>query len=34
MCASTESQQISMIAEYTLFNRDKYPSRWRGGDPA
>jgi len=24
MCASTESQQISMIAEYTLFNREKY----------
>src|SRR5258705_4709538 len=26
MCASTESQQISMIAEYTLFNREKYPN--------
>lgn len=26
MCASTESQQISMIAEYTLFTRDKYPN--------
>jgi altronate hydrolase len=26
MCASTESQQISMIAEYTLFTREKYPN--------
>jgi altronate hydrolase len=26
MCASTESQQISMIAEYTLFNRERYPN--------
>lgn len=26
MCASTESQQISMIAEYTLYNREKYPN--------
>ena len=26
MCASTESQQISMIAEYTLFNRQEYPN--------
>jgi altronate hydrolase len=26
MCASTESQQISTIAEYTLYNREKYPN--------
>jgi arabinonate dehydratase len=26
MCSSHESQQISMIAEYTLYNRDKYPN--------
>jgi altronate hydrolase len=26
MCASTESQQISTIAEYTMFNREKYPN--------
>src|SRR6185369_17185097 len=26
MCASTESQRISTIAEYTLFNREKYPN--------
>ena len=26
MCASTESQQISTIAEYTLFNRQRYPN--------
>lgn len=26
MCASTESRQISMIAEYTLYNREKYPN--------
>ena len=26
MCASTESQQISMIAEYTLYNREKFPN--------
>jgi altronate hydrolase len=26
MCASTESQQISMIAEYTLYTREKYPN--------
>ena len=26
MCASTESQQISTIAEYTLFNRERYPN--------
>jgi len=26
MCASMESQQISMIAEYTLYNREKYPN--------
>jgi altronate hydrolase len=26
MCASTESQQISTIAEYTLFNRTDYPN--------
>jgi len=26
MCASTESQQISMIAEYTLYNRQRFPN--------
>jgi altronate hydrolase len=26
MCASHEVQQISMIAEFTLYNRDKYPN--------
>ncbi len=26
MCASTESQQISSIAEYTLFNREDFPN--------
>ncbi|HKY43121.1 MAG TPA: UxaA family hydrolase [Pyrinomonadaceae bacterium] len=26
MCASHEAQQISMIAEFTLYNRDKYPN--------
>jgi altronate hydrolase len=26
MCASTESQQISTIAEYTLFNREDFPN--------
>jgi len=26
MCASTESQQISTIAEYTMFTREKYPN--------
>jgi altronate hydrolase len=26
MCASTESQQISTIAEYSLYNREKYPN--------
>lgn len=26
MCASHEAQQISIIAEYTLFNREKYPN--------
>ena len=26
MCASTESQQISTIAEYTLYNRQRYPN--------
>ncbi|HKO97270.1 MAG TPA: altronate dehydratase family protein [Pyrinomonadaceae bacterium] len=26
MCASHEAQQISMIAEYTLYNREKYPN--------
>jgi len=26
MCASTESQQISTIAEYTLFNRQRFPN--------
>jgi altronate hydrolase len=26
MCASTESQQISMISEYTLYSREKYPN--------
>src|SRR5215831_12171515 len=26
MCASHEVQQISTIAEYTLYNRDKYPN--------
>ncbi|HYJ86299.1 MAG TPA: altronate dehydratase family protein [Pyrinomonadaceae bacterium] len=26
MCASHEAQQISMIAEYSLYNREKYPN--------
>ena len=26
MCASHEAQQISMIAEFTLYNREKYPN--------
>src|ERR1044071_2560757 len=26
MCASHEAQQISTIAEFTLYNRDKYPN--------
>jgi altronate hydrolase len=26
MCASHEAQQISMISEFTLYNRDKYPN--------
>jgi altronate hydrolase len=26
MCASHEAQQISMMAEFTLYNRDKYPN--------
>jgi altronate hydrolase len=26
MCASHEAQQISMIAEFTLYNRQKYPN--------
>ncbi len=26
MCASHEAQQISMIAEFTLYNRDKFPN--------
>jgi len=26
MCASHEASQISMIAEFTLYNRDKYPN--------
>src|SRR4026208_1795799 len=26
MCASHEAQQISMIAEFTLYHRDKYPN--------
>jgi altronate hydrolase len=26
MCASHEAQQISMIAEFTIYNRDKYPN--------
>src|SRR5215471_17214636 len=26
MCASTESQQISTIAEYTLYNRQRFPN--------
>ena len=26
MCASHEAQQISMIAEFTLYSRDKYPN--------
>src|SRR5215510_2382793 len=26
MCASHEAQQISIIAEFTLYNRDKYPN--------
>lgn len=26
MCASHEAQQISMIAEYTLYNKQKYPN--------
>jgi altronate hydrolase len=26
MCASTESQQVSMIAEYTLYNRQRFPN--------
>ena len=26
MCASHEAQQISMMAEFTLYNREKYPN--------
>jgi altronate hydrolase len=26
MCASHEAQQISTIAEFMLYNRDKYPN--------